>query len=62
MSVKKIKCLYACPRQKAGLLKTLVKLGLELKSVLCVSLNAQYILCFLDHLSPITEQWQCFNF
>lgn len=34
----------------------------ELRSVLRVSLNAQYILCFLDHLSPITEQWRRFNF
>lgn len=49
-------------RHKAGLAATLAELRAELKSVLCVSLNAQYILCFLDHLSPITEQWHCFNF
>ncbi len=29
---------------------------------LCVSLNGQYILCFLDHLSHITVQWNSFNF
>lgn len=50
-----------CMWHKAGLSDT-GEAEKELKSVHSVSLNAQYILCFLDHLSPITEQWHSFNF
>ena len=39
-----------------------VKQEAELRLLLCVSLNGQYIMCFLDHLSHITVQCYSFNF